>query len=217
MVRPWLTLVLSLPSTILCFQASRGQSADLILVDEVGFVNSKVLLAVLPNIAFRGRKQVHITSHVNNTPWLNKVGGHPRGRRGARVPRSVAELQVQELMNMVTPKAFESEVTGSSSTASADTKSDDTTPFEPWVINKFLSNNSVPLEYMGRAAVVRAYLCLDPTFGGGSRSCAGVCCAVEFADGNLVVSHHGVGRVEGCHQKFTKQVAVIHGLVCFAA
>ncbi|KAJ8009905.1 hypothetical protein DPEC_G00069020 [Dallia pectoralis] len=46
---------------------------------------------------------------------------------------------------------------------------------------------------MGRAAVVRAYLCLDPTFGGGSRSCAGVCCAVEFADGNLVVSHHGVG------------------------
>lgn len=58
---------------VLSLQASRGQSADLILVDEVGFVSSKVLLAVLPNIAFRGRKQVHITSHVNNTPWLNKV------------------------------------------------------------------------------------------------------------------------------------------------
>ncbi|KAL0961671.1 hypothetical protein UPYG_G00352880 [Umbra pygmaea] len=90
-------------------------------------------------------------------------------------------------MNMVTPKGFESEVTGSSGTSSTETKTDTTTPFEPSVINKFLSNNSVTLEYMSRASVVRAYLCLDPTFGGGSRSCAGVCCAVELPGGNLVV------------------------------
>ncbi|XP_045072169.1 uncharacterized protein LOC123485286 [Coregonus clupeaformis] len=195
--------------------ASRGQSADLILVDEVGFVSSKVLLAVLPNIAFRGRKQVHITSHVNNTPWLNKVAdirgedGEPAYHvvsqsfkcryherepgltcfcLGVCCPQHISvDNHLKELMNMVTPKGFESEVTGSSSTSSTDTKTDHTTPFEPSVINKFLSNNSVTLEYMNRGSVVRAYLCLDPTFGGGSRSCAGVCCAVELAGGKLVV------------------------------
>lgn len=89
---------------------------------------------------------------------------------------------------MIMPKGFESEVTGSSSTSSVDAKSDNTTPFEPSVINKFLSNNSVSLEYVTRATVVRAYLCLDPTFGGGSRSCVGVCCVVELPGVNLVVS-----------------------------
>ncbi|CAB1324729.1 unnamed protein product [Coregonus sp. 'balchen'] len=196
--------------------ASRGQSADLILVDEVGFVNSKVLLAVLPNIVFRGRKQVHITSHVNNTPWLNKVAdilredGEPAYHvvsqsfkcryheresgptcfcLGVYCPQHISvDNHLKELMNMVTPKGFESEVTGSSSTSSMDTKNENTTPFQPSVINKFLSNNSVTLEYITRASVVRAYLCLDPTFGGGSRSCAGVCCAVELAGGNLVMA-----------------------------
>ncbi|KAK5600752.1 hypothetical protein CRENBAI_010605 [Crenichthys baileyi] len=66
----------------MAFPASSGrdpcQSADLILVDQDGFVNSKVLLAVLLNIAFKGRKHAHIkhahiTSHVTNTAWLNKV------------------------------------------------------------------------------------------------------------------------------------------------
>ncbi|XP_032366246.1 uncharacterized protein LOC116685140 [Etheostoma spectabile] len=195
--------------------ASRGQSADLILVDEVGFVSSKVLLAVLPNIAFRGRKQVHITSHVNNTPWLHRVedirgeNGEPayhvvsqsfKCRRherepgltcaclGVYCPQHISiDNHLKELMNMVTPKGFENEVTGNSITSSTETKTDNTTPFESSVINKFLSNNSVTLDYMRCASVVRAYLCLDPTFGGGSRSCAGVCCAVELAGGNLVV------------------------------
>lgn len=203
---------------VLSQQASRGQSADLILVDEVGFVNSKVLLAVLPNISFRGRKQVHITSHVNNASWLNKVADirgddgeaayhivsqsfkcryHEREPGltcfclGVYCPQHISvDNHLRELMNMVIPKGFESEVTGSSSTSSADTKSDSSTPFEPSVINKFLSSNSVTLEYVSRASVVRAYLCLDPTFGGSSKSCAGVCCAVELAGGNLVVSRH---------------------------
>ncbi|XP_078790740.1 uncharacterized protein LOC144996414 isoform X1 [Oryzias latipes] len=196
-------------------QASRGQSADLILVDEVGFVNSKVLLAVLPNIAFRGRKQVHITSHVNNTPWLNKVadirddrGGpayhvvsqsfkcayHERDPGltccclGVYCPQHISvDGQLKELMNMVSPKGFESEVTGSSSTSSEDIKTDTTVPFEASVINRFLSNNCWALEDVARSIVTRAYLCLDPTFGGGSRSCAGVCCAVEIAGGKLVI------------------------------
>ncbi|XP_041835340.1 uncharacterized protein LOC121636101 [Melanotaenia boesemani] len=90
-------------------------------------------------------------------------------------------------MNMVAPKGFEREVTGSCKLSSSDFKTDSTTPFESTVINRFLSNNSVTMDHMTRASVVRAYLCLDPTFGGGSRSCAGVCCAVELADGNLVI------------------------------
>lgn len=179
-------------------------------------MNSKMLLSVLPNIAFRGRKQVHISSHVTNTPWLNKVadirgedgkpayhvvsqsfkcGYHQRGPGltcpclGVYCPQHISvHNHLRELMNMVAPKGFESEVTGSSSTAeSADTKTDKTTPFEPSVINKFLSNNSLTLEAVAHASVIKAYLCLDPTFGGGSRSCAGVCCAVELADGKLVV------------------------------
>lgn len=179
-------------------------------------MNSKVLLAVLPNIAFRGRKQVHITSHVNNTPWLNKVAdirgldGEPAYHvvsqsfkcryherdpgltcfcLGIYCPQHITvDNHLKELMNMVTPKGFESEVTGSSSTSYSDTKTDETVPFEPWIINKFLSNNSVPIESLTRGDVIRAYLCLDPTFGGGSRSCAGVCCALELACGRLVVS-----------------------------
>lgn len=197
-------------------QASRGQSADLILVDEVGFVNSKVLLSVLPNIAFRGRKQVHITSHVSETPWLNKVSdilgdnGEPayhvvsqsfKCRYHARdlgltcfclsvyCPQHITvQAPLKELMNMVIPKGFECEVTGSTSTSSADTKNDTTTPFEPRIINKFLSNNTVTLAYLTQGSVIRAYMCLDPTFGGGSMSCAGVCCALELANGKLVVS-----------------------------
>lgn len=110
---------------------------------------------------------------------------------------------------MVTPKGFESEVTGSSSTSSTDTKTDNSTPFEASVINKFLSNNSVTLEYMSRASVARAYLCLDPTFGGGSKSCAGVCCAVELTSGKLVVSCHVVSRIKDRYQKVSKHVSVI--------
>lgn len=197
-------------------QASRGQSADLILVDEVGFVNSKVLLAVLPNIAFKGRKQVHITSHVSNTPWLNKVadihdekgnpayhvisqsfkcGYHERDPGltcaclGIYCPQYISvESHLKKLMNMINPKGFESEITGSSSTSSNDTKSNESRPFDASTINKFLSSNCLSLEQVARAKVIRAYLCLDPTFGGGSKSCAGVCSAVETADGRLVVS-----------------------------
>lgn len=88
---------------------------------------------------------------------------------------------------MVTPNGFECEVTGSSSTSSPDTKSDNTTPFEPRILNKFLSNNAVTMEYLSSGTIIRAYLCLDPTFGGGSMSCAGVCCAVELANGKLVM------------------------------
>lgn len=206
-------------------------------MDEVGFVNSKVLLAVLPNIAFRGRKQVHITSHVNNTPWLNKVAdirgddGEPAYHvvsqsfkcryherepgptcfcLGVYCPQHISvDNHLKELMNMVTPKGFECEVTGSSSTSSTDTKTDNSTPFEASVINKFLSNNSVTLEYMSRASVARAYLCLDPTFGGGSKSCAGVCCAVELTSGKLVVSCHVVSRIKDRYQKVSKHVSVI--------
>lgn len=182
----------------------------------MGFVNSKVLLAVLPNIAFRGRKQVHITSHVNNTPWLNKVAdirddrGEPAYHvvsqsfkcryherdpgltcccLGVYCPQHISvNGHLRELMNMVAPKGFESEVTGSSSTSSSDVKGDATAPFGPAVINRFLSNNCTELKDVARSPVTRAYLCLDPTFGGGSRSCAGVCCAVELAGGDLVVS-----------------------------
>lgn len=181
----------------------------------MGFVSSKVLKSVLPNIAFRGRKQVHITSHVSETPWLNKVSdirgddGEPayhvvsqsfKCRYHARDPGLTCfclgvycpqhisvQSHLKELMNMVTPNGFECEVTGSSSTSSADTKCDSTTPFEPRIINKFLSSNAVTVEELTHASVIRAYLCLDPTFGGGSMSCAGVCCAVELANGKLVV------------------------------
>lgn len=145
----------------------------------VGFVNSKLLLAVLPNIAFRGRKQVLITSHINNTSWLNKVAhicgddGEPAYHiksqsykcsyherdpgltcfcLGVYCPQCITvDGHLKELMNMVTPKAFKSEVTGSNSISSSDIK---TTPFEPSMINKFLSHNSVTLEYMARASVV---------------------------------------------------------------
>ncbi|KAK7878299.1 hypothetical protein WMY93_031118 [Mugilogobius chulae] len=194
--------------------ASRGQSADLILVDEVGFVNSKVLLSVLPNIAFRGRKQVHITSHVNQTPWLNKVS-EIRGDDGEPAYHVVSQsfkckfherhpglmcsclaiycpqhisvdTKLRQLMDLVNPRGFESEVTGSTCSQSGDIKSDETTPFEPRVINRFLSNNCLAMDFLVRAPVVRAYFCLDPTFGGGSRSCAGVCGAIELADGKLV-------------------------------
>lgn len=179
-------------------------------------MNNKVLLAVLPNIAFRGRKQVHITSHVSNAPWLNKVAdirndlGEPayhvvsqsfKCRQHERdpgltccclsvyCPRHISvDGHLRELMNMIEPKGFESEVTGSSSTSSSDTKDDRSTPFQPSVINRFLSNNCVTLKEVARARVVRAYVCLDPTFGGGSKSCAGVCCAVELSGGELAVS-----------------------------
>ena len=185
-------------------------------MDEVAFLNCKALLAVLPNMAVRARKQVHITSHVDNTPWLNKVGdirredGEPAYHvvsqsfkcryhekdpgltcscLGIYCPNHITvDNHLKQLMNMITPRGFESEVTGSSSTSSTDTKTDRTTPFEPSILNKFLSNNSYTLEYMTRASVERVYVCLDPTFGGGSRSCAGVCCAVELKGGNLVVS-----------------------------
>lgn len=182
----------------------------------MGFVSSKVLLAVLPNIAFRGRKQVHITSHVNNTPWLNKVAdirgddGEPayhvvsqsfKCKHHARDPDSTCvcmgiyypqhisvDSHLKQLMNIIVPRGFESEVTGSSSTSSSDTKSDTTTPFEACIINKFLSSNCVELERMVQSSVARAYICMDPTFGGGSKSCAGVCCAVELSGGQLAVS-----------------------------
>ena len=197
------------------FQASRGQSADLILVDEVGFVSPKVLLAVLPNIAFKGRKQVHITSHVGNTAWLNKVvditkdDGEPAYHvisqsfkcryhdrdtgltcfcLGVYCPQHISvDNHLKELMNAITPKGFESEVTGSTSTALNDVKTDATSPFEPAVMNKFLSHNCVDMETLDKATIVRAFVCLDPTFGGGSKSCAGLCCAVELACGKLVV------------------------------
>lgn len=221
-------------STLSFTQASRGQSAELILVDEVGFVNSKVLLAVLPNIAFRGRKQVHITSHVNNTPWLNKVSdirgddGEPAYHvvsqsfkcryherdpgltcfcLGIYCPQHISvDSHLKELMNMVAPKGFESEVTGSSSTSSLDTKTDTTYPFEAAVINKF--NNCITLESVNRSSVVKAYLCLDPTFGGGSRSCAGVCCAVELSSGELVVSCQLF--IQSRHQNVPEYVSVIN-------
>lgn len=218
----------------LSLQASRGQSADLILVDEVGFVSSKVLLAVLPNIAFRGRKQVHITSHVMNTPWLNKVSdirgedGEPAYHvvsqsfkcryhekeqgltcfcLGVYCPQHISvDGHLKELMNMISPKGFESEVTGSSSTWSTGYKIGKTTPFEPSVINKFLSSSvSVPDLY--GSSIVRAYVCLDPTFGGGSRSCAGVCCAVELRNGKLVVSCHT--RFQSCREEMTKNVSTV--------
>lgn len=179
-------------------------------------MNSKVLLAVLPNIAFRGRKQVHITSHVNNTPWLNKVSHirkddgeaayhvvsqsfkcnyHARDPGltcfclGVYCPQHISvDSHLKDLMNMITPKGFESEVTGSSSTSSTDTKTDTTTPFETGVMNKFLSGNCVTIERIRHSVTVRAYVCMDPTFGGGSLSCVGVCCALEVGAGELVVS-----------------------------
>lgn len=185
-------------------------------------MNSKVLLAVLPNIAFRGRKQVHITSHVGNTPWLNKVslirkdngdsayhvvsqsfkcGYHSKEPGltcvclGIYCPQHITvDAHLKELMNMIVPKGFESEVTGSSSTASTDMKTDITTPFEKCVILKFLSDNCVTLAQTRDKRVVRVYLCLDPTFGGGSTSCVGLCCAVELCDGQLVVSLSSVHR-----------------------
>ncbi|KAK2848636.1 hypothetical protein Q5P01_008470 [Channa striata] len=95
---------------------------------------------------------------------------------------------------MVAPKGFKSEVTGSSSTSSSDVKGDATAPFGPSVINRFLSNNCTELKDVARSPVTRAYLCLDPTFGGGSRSCAGVCCAVEIAGGDLVAQDEQVSE-----------------------
>lgn len=200
---------------LITLQASRGQSADLIIVDEVGFVSPKVLLSVLPNIAFWGRKQVHITSHVASTPWLNKVAdiktgdGEPayhvvsqtfKCRSHAHLSsttcpcvgvycpsRTSTDSNLRQLMNTVVPMGFESEVTGSASMVVDDKKESFTSPFDPSIINKFLSSNCMPMICLLSQHIVRVIVTMDPTFGGGSKSCVGLCIAVELDGGVLVV------------------------------
>ena len=178
-------------------------------------MSAKVLLAVLPNIAFQGRKQVHITSHVGSSSWINKVAeirtdngdqayhvvsqsfkcryhaktpGLTCCCLGVYCPQHISvDNHLKQLMNMVSPRGFENEVTGSGNGLSTDLKTDITTPFEPAVISRFMHNN-ISISEICKSMVVRAYLCFDPTFGGGSKSGAGLCSAVELADGRLVVS-----------------------------
>lgn len=170
-------------------------------MDEAGFVAPKTMLAVLPNIAFKDRKQVHISSHVDGSKWLNKVAdikdadGNPAFHVVSQSFKCMAHFRlegptcpclgiycpqyinvneaIKELMNIVYPRGFESEVTGSSITSS-DLKTSVTTPFTYDVVSRFKKRT----QSLKMIDPVYAVIGFDPTYGGGTKSCAGLCVLV---------------------------------------
>lgn len=183
----------------------------MILVDEAGFVSSKTLLSVLPNISFKGRKQVHITSHVSNCTWLMKVNDikdkdeNPVFHVISQSLKCKAHLKLESttcpclniycppyievtdhlktLMNMIVPKGFEAEVAGQSVTES-NTKSDTIRPFDTRCLEQLMRNK---LSFSDTQPI-SFYIGFDPTFANGTKSCAGLVSGAALQNGCFAVS-----------------------------
>ncbi|AVP72266.1 DNA packaging terminase subunit 1 [Silurid herpesvirus 1] len=213
--------------------AARGQIPDFVLIDEAAFVNPASLLSLLPLLAVKNRKQIHISSHIPKS-WVTRVetimgsdgkrAFHVINQRfkceghahlpGMMCPCSAIfcpthidlNESIQELINNITPGGCEIELTGGDGAGLL--KKDVAQPFSEELIRQFLANTIVELD-----EVRRVFIAVDPTYANGTQSSFGVCTFAELKNGQfqiLAVEEVAIGEMRAILMHFYTTILLAH-------
>ncbi|QAB08546.1 ORF62 [Ictalurid herpesvirus 1] len=213
--------------------AARGQIPDFVLIDEAAFVNPASLLSLLPLLAVKNRKQIHISSHIAKS-WVTRVetimgsdgkrAFHVINQRfkcdghahlpGMMCPCSAVfcpthidlNESIQELINNITPGGCELELTGGDGAGVL--KRDVATPFSEELVRQFMTN-AVP----DLSGVKRVFIAVDPTYANGTQSSFGVCTFAELNNGMFLVvalEEVAIGEMRSILMHFYTTVLMAH-------
>ncbi|ABG25669.1 ORF68 [Ranid herpesvirus 2] len=184
--------------------SARGQNPDLVIVDEAGFVNKGAFLSVLPLMAVKGTKQIHISSHVDKDAWLSRLGeviDPITGKAGVHLIKSQFKCDMhaadsgvtcacndylcpdhmtvddvlKQILELVVPGSFDTELTGCV-VGDVNGGGTNSKPFET-VVTKLLANCVTDVD---QSQIQAFYIGVDPTYGAHTMSSVGVCTIVRL-------------------------------------
>ncbi|ABG25767.1 ORF42 [Ranid herpesvirus 1] len=187
---------------------ARGQNPDLVIVDEAAFICMPALLSLIPLMAIDGTKQIHTTSPVDAGAWISRLSelrdvdtGEPHVHMIAqqfkcdyhaqdaditcpcmdvyRPDHMTVDVQLKDILNLISPGAFDYELTGCLQSATRGIDAGGASTFSKDLTTRFIQN--VP-DVVDQALIASIYVSMDPTFCNGSMSSIGCCTFVRMEE-----------------------------------